>query len=96
MRPRPVASRQPGGVLPRYRRRRRTALPWVLGLLACRRREWSEPKGSCRPVGTVIPFAELERLGATVARGGFGADMAVTSVNDGPVTLILETPPRAL
>lgn len=40
--------------------------------------------------------AELERLGATVARGVFGADMAVASVNDGPVTLILETPPRAL
>jgi len=34
--------------------------------------------------------AELERLGATVARGVFGADMAVASVNDGPVTVILE------
>ncbi|WP_205473453.1 D-aminoacyl-tRNA deacylase [Nocardioides sp. SYSU D00038] len=33
---------------------------------------------------------ELERLGATVARGLFGADMRVESVNDGPVTLILE------
>ncbi|MBS43262.1 MAG: D-tyrosyl-tRNA(Tyr) deacylase [Nocardioides sp.] len=29
-------------------------------------------------------------LGATVARGVFGADMQVTSTNDGPVTLILE------
>ncbi len=38
--------------------------------------------------------AELERLGATVARGVFGADMAVELVNDGPVTLLLETPPR--
>ena len=28
--------------------------------------------------------AELERLGATVARGVFGADMRVASVNDGP------------
>jgi D-aminoacyl-tRNA deacylase len=37
--------------------------------------------------------AELERLGATVARGVFGADMAVSLVNDGPVTLLLETPP---
>ena len=36
--------------------------------------------------------AELERLGAHVERGMFGADMRVRSVNDGPVTLILETP----
>ena len=34
--------------------------------------------------------AELERLGATVARGRFGADMRVASVNDGPITMILE------
>lgn len=34
--------------------------------------------------------AELERLGATVARGVFGADMQVSLVNDGPVTLTLE------
>jgi D-tyrosyl-tRNA(Tyr) deacylase len=34
--------------------------------------------------------AELERLGARVQRGVFGADMRVESVNDGPVTLILE------
>ncbi len=33
---------------------------------------------------------ELERLGAVVARGSFGADMAVSLVNDGPVTVILE------
>lgn len=33
---------------------------------------------------------ELERLGATVARGNFGADMLVSLQNDGPVTLILE------
>ncbi len=36
--------------------------------------------------------AELERLGAHVERGVFGADMQVSSVNDGPITLILETP----
>jgi D-aminoacyl-tRNA deacylase len=36
--------------------------------------------------------AELERLGATVARGRFGADMQVSLVNDGPVTLMLESP----
>ena len=34
--------------------------------------------------------AELERLGARVSRGVFGADMRVESVNDGPITLILE------
>jgi D-tyrosyl-tRNA(Tyr) deacylase len=34
---------------------------------------------------------ELERLGATVARGVFGADMEVSLVNDGPVTMILDT-----
>jgi D-tyrosyl-tRNA(Tyr) deacylase len=34
----------------------------------------------------------LRDLGATVAEGSFGADMQVTSVNDGPVTVILETP----
>jgi D-tyrosyl-tRNA(Tyr) deacylase len=34
--------------------------------------------------------AELERLGARVERGVFGADMQVASVNDGPVTVILE------
>ena len=33
---------------------------------------------------------ELRQLGATVATGRFGADMAVELVNDGPVTLILE------
>ena len=36
--------------------------------------------------------AELERLGAHVERGVFGADMRVESVNDGPVTLLLESP----
>jgi len=37
--------------------------------------------------------AELERLGAKVARGVFGADMRVVSVNDGPITLVLDSPP---
>ena len=36
--------------------------------------------------------AELERLGARVERGVFGADMRVASVNDGPITLLLERP----
>jgi len=33
---------------------------------------------------------ELQRLGARVERGRFGADMQVDSVNDGPITLLLE------
>ena len=36
--------------------------------------------------------AELVRLGAVVARGRFGADMRVESVNDGPITLVLDSP----
>jgi D-aminoacyl-tRNA deacylase len=35
--------------------------------------------------------AELEQLGAQVERGRFGAQMEVSLVNDGPVTLLLET-----
>src|SRR5262245_39140210 len=34
--------------------------------------------------------AELRRLGATVATGRFRAEMRVTLVNDGPVTLLVE------
>ncbi|MHA6512612.1 D-aminoacyl-tRNA deacylase [Tessaracoccus sp. Z1128] len=34
---------------------------------------------------------QLEVLGATVARGRFGAHMRVASVNDGPVTIIMDT-----
>ena len=36
--------------------------------------------------------AELERLGAHVERGRFGADMAVESLNDGPITMLLDSP----
>jgi D-tyrosyl-tRNA(Tyr) deacylase len=35
---------------------------------------------------------ELERLGAHVERGRFGADMRVEAVNDGPITLVLDSP----
>ena len=35
---------------------------------------------------------ELERLGARVERGVFGAHMEVALVNDGPVTLLLDSP----
>ncbi|MQA05099.1 MAG: D-tyrosyl-tRNA(Tyr) deacylase [Streptosporangiales bacterium] len=34
--------------------------------------------------------AELRRLGATVATGRFGADMQVSLVNDGPITLVVD------
>ncbi len=36
-------------------------------------------------------LAECERLGFPPQHGQFGADMQVKSVNDGPVTLILDT-----
>jgi D-aminoacyl-tRNA deacylase len=34
----------------------------------------------------------LEGLGTATERGRFGADMRVASVNDGPITVILESP----
>ena len=37
--------------------------------------------------------AEVARLGVSVAQGTFGAHMAVSLVNDGPVTILLESPP---
>lgn len=33
----------------------------------------------------------FEELGATVERGRFGADMKVASVNDGPITIVIDT-----
>jgi D-tyrosyl-tRNA(Tyr) deacylase len=39
--------------------------------------------------------ARLRQSGATVATGEFGADMNVELVNDGPVTLIIDSLPRA-
>jgi D-tyrosyl-tRNA(Tyr) deacylase len=38
-------------------------------------------------------FADVLRgMGAEVQTGVFGADMQVASVNDGPVTVLLESP----
>ncbi|MFN8168884.1 MAG: D-aminoacyl-tRNA deacylase [Candidatus Nanopelagicales bacterium] len=37
--------------------------------------------------------AELRARGATVGTGVFGADMAVSLTNDGPITLVLEVGP---
>ena len=56
-----------------------------------RRPTWNAaaPGAVAEPVVTV--FAEaLRELGAEVATGVFGADMAVELVNDGPVTVLLE------
>src|SRR3954447_12955510 len=57
-----------------------------------RRPSWSA--AAPRPVSE--PLVEsfvtaLRRLGAEVATGVFGAQMQVTLVNDGPVTLVLES-----
>jgi D-tyrosyl-tRNA(Tyr) deacylase len=39
--------------------------------------------------------AELRELGVEVATGVFGARMEVELVNDGPVTIVLDTEPRS-
>jgi D-tyrosyl-tRNA(Tyr) deacylase len=56
-----------------------------------RRPSWSAaaPSAAAEPVYERFCL-EMEALGAVVRRGAFGADMAVRSVNDGPVTLLLE------
>jgi D-tyrosyl-tRNA(Tyr) deacylase len=58
-----------------------------------RRPTWNAaaPGAVSEPVYEAV-CSELERLGASVARGRFGADMQVALVNDGPVTLVLEAP----
>jgi D-tyrosyl-tRNA(Tyr) deacylase len=49
------------------------------------------------PPGIAIPLykeflSSIAALGVPVQSGQFGADMAVSLVNDGPVTLIVDTP----
>ena len=58
-----------------------------------RRPTWeaAAPRAASEPVYDAL-CAELQRLGATVARGSFGADMLLELVNDGPVTLVLDSP----
>jgi D-tyrosyl-tRNA(Tyr) deacylase len=58
-----------------------------------RRPSWSAaaPGEVSEPVYDAF-CAELESLGAIVARGVFGADMDVALVNDGPVTLVVDSP----
>ena len=56
-----------------------------------RRPSWQEaaPGEVAEPLVTEV-VAELRRRGATVATGVFGAKMQVSSVNEGPMTLLLE------
>ena len=56
-----------------------------------RRPTWiaAAPGEQSEPVYDAVSI-ELERLGAVVRKGVFGADMRVASVNDGPVTVLLE------
>jgi D-tyrosyl-tRNA(Tyr) deacylase len=56
-----------------------------------RRPSWSAAAPGPVAEPLVEKFVEaLREQGATVATGRFGADMKVSLVNDGPVTLILE------
>lgn len=56
-----------------------------------RRPSWSAaaPHGVSEPVYDSV-CDELQALGARVEHGVFGAEMAVSSTNDGPVTILLE------
>lgn len=56
-----------------------------------RRPSWRDAAGGAVAEPLVDAVADaLRGLGATVATGRFGADMAVALVNDGPVTVIVE------
>ena len=57
-----------------------------------RRPTWSAaaPGAVSEPLYDAV-CAGLEELGTRVERGVFGADMAVDLVNDGPVTLVIES-----
>jgi D-aminoacyl-tRNA deacylase len=56
-----------------------------------RRPSWQDaaPGDIAEPLLEAV-IAELRSRGATVATGRFGAPMRVSSVNDGPMTLLLE------
>jgi D-tyrosyl-tRNA(Tyr) deacylase len=57
-----------------------------------RRPSWQDaaPGEVAEPLVDAV-VAELRSRGCTVATGVFGAGMRVSSVNDGPMTLLLET-----
>jgi len=65
-------------------------------LSAGRRPGWqaAAPAATAEPLVSAF-CTELRALGLPVATGEFGATMAVHSVNDGPLTLLLETPARS-
>ena len=54
--------------------------------------------GAATPDAAIVLYEEFVRavrdLGIPVQTGEFGADMLVEVANDGPVTLIVEGPPR--
>ena len=56
-----------------------------------RRPSW-EPAAAAEVAEPLVDavVAELRRRGCAVATGSFGARMSVSSVNDGPMTLLLE------
>ncbi len=58
-----------------------------------RRPTWSPaaPGSVAEPIYDAV-CDRLAELGTPVSRGRFGADMAVELVNDGPVTIILDSP----
>lgn len=56
-----------------------------------RRPSWNAAAPAAVAEPLVIAFTDaLRSLGAQVATGAFGADMQVSLVNDGPVTVLLE------
>lgn len=56
-----------------------------------RRPSWSDaaPSEIAEPLIAAL-VSDLTTLGASVATGAFGEEMAVTSVNDGPFTVLVE------
>jgi D-tyrosyl-tRNA(Tyr) deacylase len=57
-----------------------------------RRPSWTDAAEPGKAAELVDAFATaLERQGLSVATGVFGADMQVDLLNDGPVTLVLDT-----
>jgi D-tyrosyl-tRNA(Tyr) deacylase len=57
-----------------------------------RRPSWTDAEDPAEAERQVERFADaLEAAGVRVGRGSFGAHMAVELVNDGPMTLILDT-----
>ena len=59
-----------------------------------RRPSWSAaaPRTVSEPLVEAF-VTSLRQLGAEVATGAFGAEMQVSLVNDGPVTLVIDSSP---